>query len=167
MSLSKDEQQIRFQTHLENFIKENEVDINSLSVKAVDAMKIEGVNRDVKRTILKELKAQTKLVESKSEDVYVYHDFIEELYNRKDRLFQLLDSQRGLSLTTSKTTSNLKDELADIQKLDEQMGVSVKMNRDIHSQLKEYGRLLGGVSIREFVHIALKDLLIKLENINE
>ena len=161
VKMSKEDQKKTCRRYLENYLKENNLELTALSKKGVESLKIEGVSRAVKREILDELKADR----TEPEKMDVYQDFIEELYKHKDRLHELQEEPQGFILRDYKESHELKERLEDIQKLDEQIGVSVKMNKDIHRQLKEYGRVLGGISIREFVHIALKDLLVKLGNI--
>ena len=161
--MSTEDQKIACRQYIENYLKENNLEIAALSKKGVESLKIEGVSRAIKRKILDELKADRTEPE-KTED---YQNFIAELYKHKDRLYGLLEEPRGSIQREYKESHELKEGLEDIQKLDKQIGVSVKMNKEIHRQLKEYGRILGGISIREFVHIASKDLLVKLGRISD
>ena len=180
--LTKNKQKEIFRKYLLNYLEENDLDASRLRMKDVESMEIKGVSRSVKRGILSQIKSGEKdeelgdQVENKKEDYAIAAtkispeviNFIHELFKQKERLQELLDGKRdrGLKKDSDEEVVILKERLSDIHKLDEQTGVFVKMNKEIHSKLKEYGRLLG-LSIREMIHIGMKNTLKNLEEMSE
>ena len=181
--LTKNKQKEIFRKYLLNYLEENDLAASRLRMKDVESMEINGVSRSVKREILSQIKSGERdeeelgdQVENKKEDYAIAAtkisseviNFIHELFKQKERLQELLDGKRdrGLKKDSDEEVVILKERLSDIHKLDEQTGVFVKMNKEVHSKLKEYGRLLN-LSIREIVHIGMKDTLKNLEEMSE
>jgi hypothetical protein len=189
--MTKENQRSICRKYFENYLKENDLEISSLSVKIVESMKIDDVSRVVKREILREMKSggtkpeksndTEKLTEKINQligEVDDFHrlydfshkeiEFIHQLFKQKNKLFDVMEGQQvfGLKKDDDKEVLKLKDKLSDLHKLDDQTGVSVKLNKDIHKELKEYGRLLG-MSIREIIHIGMKDVLKYLETVSK
>lgn len=182
--IAKDDQRVICLKHLTEYLKENNIEVDALSMRDVDSMNIDNVSRIVKREILKEMKDASEIgsIKQMKKDInslacyiadfdLIYDlsrkevEFIHELFKRKERLYSTMDELRevGLKRDDDEEVILIKERLTDIDKLSDQTPVSVKINRDIYQKMREYGRMLGGMSVREMIHIGMKDLLNKLE----
>ncbi len=182
--IAKDDQKVICRKYLTEYLKENNREIDVLTIKDVDSMNIDKVSRLVKREILEEMKVASdigsirqlkKWVGSLAFDMDTFFmlynfsktevDFIHELFNQKEKLYNLIDVTREVRLKrdNDEEVVLIKEKLTDIDKLSDQTPVSVKINKDIYQKMREYGRMLGGMSVREMIHIGMKDLLNKIE----
>jgi hypothetical protein len=183
--ISKDDKKDIFKKHLEGYLRKNNLEISSITIKDVESMKIEGVSRQIKREILRDMKEgevnseeQKKIKELDQrlnqltglvDDLLRIYDlsymevqFVHELFHHKDRLLNTSTEPRELEIKREddEEVLSIKDKLSDIQSLEEQKGVSVKINQDLYKQMKEYGRSMG-LSIRQIIHLGMKEMMEK------
>jgi hypothetical protein len=176
--MKNDEQRVTCREYLEGYLKENDLEVSSITIKDVDSMKIDGVSRQIKREILGEMKDGVEglkdqinrltgviddwglLYDFSKEEV----DFIHDLFKNRDKLLKVSEGQRelGLKKDDDKEVLELKEQLSDIHKLKDQNTFSVSINKDLYGKMMDYRRLYD-MSIRDIVHIGMKDLLEKLE----
>jgi hypothetical protein len=115
------------------------------------------------------LKKEVNRLSVEVDDIYKLYDFskeevdfIHELFKNKDRVFQEGQRELGLKKDDDDEVILIKEKLSDIHKLNDQSTISVGINKEMYGKMKEYGRLLD-LSVRQMIHIGMKDLLEKLE----
>jgi hypothetical protein len=169
--LTKEQQSEIFKKHLEGYLKKSNRQVYDVSVNQVDSIKIDGISREVKRKVLKKMKTtetDTELDINKEEKIANLTsdeiEFIKDLYRDNEKIYKLLN--RGDTLALKKEDDeevlSVRKRLSDIQKLENQKGVLVKINKDLYKQMRIFGRSMG-LSIREIIHIGMKDMMEKMD----